>query len=117
MDKDTFTRIAQVRPSSRQAVNSLTTEQLIQQGAVHNVSLSLAMTLFYVLQMDDIQAKLRQELKPYFSREQGSVPTLSELEKLPFLSACLKEGLRLAVPSLPFLLAKADEFRIPTILY
>lgn len=61
--------------------------------------------------MDDIQAKLRQELKPYFSREQGSVPTLSELEKLPLLSACLKEGLRLVVPSLAFLLAKADEFR------
>lgn len=88
MDKDTFTRIAQVRPPSMQAVNSLTTEQLIQQGAVHNVSLSLAMTLFYVLQMDDIQATLRQELEPYFSREQGNVPTFSELEKLPFLSAC-----------------------------
>ncbi|PLN76118.1 cytochrome P450 [Aspergillus taichungensis] len=76
------------------------TAQLIQQGAVHNFTNALAMTLFFVLRQDDSQEKLRKELEPIFDKQQGCVPKYVELEKLPYLSACLKEGLRLGTGNL-----------------
>ncbi|KAE8328708.1 cytochrome P450 [Aspergillus sergii] len=74
--------------------------QLIQQGAVHNVSLSLAMTIYCLLCQPDEQEKLKRELEPSFSKYPERLPSFSELESLPHLSACIKEGLRLSVGAL-----------------
>ena len=55
----------------------------------------LAVTAYYLIANIDILARLREELKTVMPTPDTHV-SLSELEKLPFLTAVLYEGLRLA---------------------
>lgn len=51
--------------------------------------------MFYVCQVPDVLSKLRRELDPIMP-EDGSIPDIAELQALPYLSAVIREGLRLS---------------------
>jgi cytochrome P450 len=53
----------------------------------------LKMTSFHVLANPEILRKLKEELKSAMSSD-GSLPSLSRLEQLPYLSAVISEGFR-----------------------
>lgn len=72
--------------------------QLIQQAGAHNVSHTLSTIVTYLLLEPETKlAPLVAELEGIWTdrdEAQGGAPTWFELEKLPYLSACVKEGLR-----------------------
>lgn len=78
--------------------------QLIQQAGAHNVSHTLATIVTYLLLGPEKLAPLLTELEgAWAGREVGApenAPTWFELEKLPYLRACISEGLRMAIGSM-----------------
>ncbi|KAL3584919.1 hypothetical protein FPOAC2_14700 [Fusarium poae] len=58
---------------------------------------TVAIGLWHLLHKPELYSRLRAELKTVMP-EKGSQPTLKQLESLPFLSACIKEGLRITCP-------------------
>ncbi|KAF5581863.1 cytochrome P450 monooxygenase [Fusarium pseudoanthophilum] len=58
---------------------------------------TVAIGLWHLLHKPDLYARLRAELKTIMP-DKDSQPTLKELESLPLLSACIKEGLRITCP-------------------
>ncbi|KAI0485341.1 putative P450 monooxygenase [Xylariaceae sp. FL0804] len=67
-------------------------------GVVAAGSLTVAETLstfmFHMIDQPACMKQLQDELRPVMERT-GGRPQLKDLEKLPYLTACLKEGLRL----------------------
>ena len=49
---------------------------------------------YYILAKTEIRAKLQRELQDVMAAWPQRVPTMAELEKLPYLQALIKEGLR-----------------------
>lgn len=74
--------------------------QLIQQAGAHNVSHTLGTIMTHLLLEPDKAVPLRKELEVVWSqvRTDGDLdgPSWLDLEKLPFLSAVIAEGLRYA---------------------
>ena len=71
-------------------------------AATATTSRALELTVYYILADPKIEAELRRALAPVMAaRRPGTqdMPRWAELEKVPFLQACVKEGLRLT--SLP----------------
>lgn len=70
--------------------------QLIQQAGAHNVSHTLSTILVYLLMDAKKVGLLEKELEDAWSSYEDAhrEPTWLELEKLPYLSACISEGLR-----------------------
>jgi cytochrome P450 len=70
--------------------------QLIQQAGAHNVSHTLSTIAVHLLQDEGKLKSLQAELDAIWERHeaQSSTPSWSELEKAPYLSACVTEGLR-----------------------
>lgn len=70
--------------------------QLIQQAGAHNVSHTLSTIIVHLLLDAKKVEQLRKELcEAWLSYEDaGTEPSWLELEKLPYLSACISEGLR-----------------------
>jgi cytochrome P450 len=70
--------------------------QLIQQAGAHNVSHTLSTIAVHLLQDLNKLASLRSELDAIWKRHeaQSTTPSWIELEKAPYLSACVTEGLR-----------------------
>lgn len=70
--------------------------QLIQQAGAHNVSFTLSTIITHLLLDATKLELLRQELDEAWSsfEKAGTEPTWMEFEKLPYLSACISEGLR-----------------------
>ncbi|KAF5633095.1 cytochrome P450 monooxygenase [Fusarium tjaetaba] len=58
---------------------------------------TVAIGLWHLLHKPDLYARLRAELKTIMP-EKDSQPSLKELENLPLLNACIKEGLRITCP-------------------
>lgn len=56
---------------------------------------ALSVVTYHVLANPEINAKLKFELTD-ISSKCGRVPSLTQLEKLPYLSAVISEGLRLS---------------------
>lgn len=56
---------------------------------------TLALTLFHLLSIPTKLQRLRSEITEAMPNPQASLPALNTLEKMPFLTACLLEGLRL----------------------
>jgi cytochrome P450 len=54
----------------------------------------LSLIMYHLLNNREMLEKVRSEVKPFFVAP-GQEPRLHELEQLPFLSAVIKEGLRL----------------------
>lgn len=70
--------------------------QLIQQAGAHNVSHTLGTIITYLLlEPEEKLAPLLVELEGlWVDRDAETALTWFELEKLPYLSACISEGLR-----------------------
>jgi Cytochrome P450 len=47
-----------------------------------------------MLQNPDMEKELRRELQPLYAQNPTRIPSVRELEKLPYLTGCIKEGLR-----------------------
>jgi hypothetical protein len=58
---------------------------------------TISVALWHLLHKPDLYAHLHDELKTVMP-DKESKPTLKQLESLPFLDACIKEGLRIACP-------------------
>ncbi|KAK4210604.1 cytochrome P450 monooxygenase sdnE [Rhypophila decipiens] len=82
-------------PPQEKTVRRLGSEaqQMIGAG-VETVAWALTTTVFYLLQNPSCEAKLRAELMDVIP--DGALPSSTTLEKLPYLSACVKEGIRLS---------------------
>lgn len=82
-------------PESELSVERLSKEAQVLLGAG---TVSSARTLdficFYVLANDQMKSKLQVELRAVMANYPTSFPTFNELEKLPYLTALIKEGLR-----------------------
>lgn len=84
-------------PESDLSVERLTREAQIFLGAG---SISAARTLdfisYYIIANEDYLKRLQVELGPLMEGFPNRLPSLIELERLPFLQALIKEGLRLS---------------------
>ncbi|KOS20489.1 Trichodiene oxygenase [Escovopsis weberi] len=58
----------------------------------------LTVAAYFILTTPHIEERLREELKDTMAGFPETVPTWSDLEKLPFLQACIKEALRMGAP-------------------
>lgn len=84
-------------PERDLSVERLTREAQIFLGAG---SVSVARTLdflsYYIISNEDFLKRLQEELRPLMVDFPDKMPSFFELEKLPFLQALIKEGLRLS---------------------
>ncbi|KAI3320681.1 cytochrome P450 [Xylariaceae sp. AK1471] len=73
--------------------------QLIQQAGSHNVSHTLGTIVTHLLMHPEKLEPLRKELEEIWKEFDGksTAPSWSELEKAPYLSAVVAEGLRMAI--------------------
>lgn len=76
--------------------------QLLQQAGAMNVSHTLGTIVTYLLLDKDVLNPLAKELEEVYAEQDGVVraPTWKELEKLPYLNACVQEGLRMSIGAL-----------------
>lgn len=80
--------------------SELTTSRLCNEAQVllGAGTVSTARTLdfitYYILSRPEIQQRLREELKDIMAGYPAETPTWYQLEKLPYLQALIKEGLR-----------------------
>jgi cytochrome P450 len=82
-------------PAQEKTVDRLTDEATILVIAASETPAKvLALIMYYVLVKPDIQRKLRDELSNVFGSNMKA-PSYHQLEQLPYLSAVVKEGLRL----------------------
>jgi hypothetical protein len=69
--------------------------QLIQDGGIYPIT-NCMQTVIVNLALDDRKRQaLQNEIRTFLAENQGSEVTWKEIEKLPYLTACLKESLRL----------------------
>lgn len=86
--------------------SELSTERLSKEAQVlfGAGSVTTARTLdficFYILDRSDIEARLRKELSSVWSS--GKTPSVAELQKVAYLQALIKEGLRYVASSMHF---------------
>lgn len=57
---------------------------------------TLALTFYHILANPEIHTRLREELSTLLPSSSSTIPSLQELEKLPYLTACIEEGLRVS---------------------
>ena len=82
-------------PESDLSVNRLINEaQVLVSGGTVTVSRTLDIISFYILANKDVRSTLLIELEDVMKTYPEKVPSLAELEKLPYLQALIKEGLR-----------------------
>lgn len=74
--------------------------QTVISGGVESVAHTAVYAAVFVGQDRTIPNRLRVELEQIWPDPVGNIPDLAQLEKLPFLTAVLKESLRLA-PGIP----------------
>lgn len=73
--------------------------QVFFAGGTATVARTLTFISYYILSRPHIQARLQQELQDSMATYPERVPSWIELERLPYLQAVIKEGLRF-VPTL-----------------
>ncbi|GAW11396.1 hypothetical protein ANO14919_007400 [Xylariales sp. No.14919] len=84
-------------PASEQSVERLTNEAMvIFGGATGTIPHALALISYYILSNQQIRERLGEELAPLMSDYPDNPPKSTDLEKLPYLQAIMKEGLRLS---------------------
>lgn len=89
--------LASKLPPSEKTADRLASEirQLIGAG-VETVAWALTTTMFHILDKPEILRKLRAELETAIP-DPTTLVKVSQLEQLPYLTAVVKEGLRMAV--------------------
>jgi cytochrome P450 len=85
-------------PPEEQSVERLSHEgaTLLGAGAL-TLARSLSTTFYHILANPEIQETLRTELREYPTDPSEATPKRTALERLPFLRACVREGLRYAL--------------------
>ena len=82
-------------PESELHVNRIAREtQLLISAGVHTTTRSLEYISYHIISNEQIRFDLQKELKPVMAGYPKVLPSLSQLEKLPYLSSLIKEGLR-----------------------
>ena len=82
-------------PESELSVDRLSKEAQVLLGAgTVSTARTLDLICYYVLANENIKATLQNELKEVMSGYPEKVPSWADLEKLPYLQALIKEGLR-----------------------
>jgi cytochrome P450 len=61
-------------------------------------AVALPITLHHLLQQPEVYQRLQDEMRTIIPTLQ-SRPSFQDLDALPFLDACIKEGLRISCPS------------------
>lgn len=85
-------------PDSEKSTSRLNSEafSLLGAGTMSTTS-ALTVISYHVLANHEIQKQLSQELKDVMKDYPDTPPSWADLEKLPFLTGCVKEGLRSVV--------------------
>ena len=79
-------------PAEEKSVTRLQQEAFSMVGAaIETTKATLTLATFYILFNPEIERRLLQELRASFPDPTKS-PTLSELERLPYLTAIIQEG-------------------------
>lgn len=82
-------------PESELTVERLASEAQVLMGAgTVTTARSMDHLAFYILSREDVRLRLREELKDIMADWPETTPSWQKLEKLPYLQACIKEGLR-----------------------
>jgi cytochrome P450 len=82
-------------PPAEKATGRLAEEAVLLVGAgTHTTSWCLTVIAFHLLSNPVLLRRLKEELGPVYQSSNGK-PSLQDLEKLPFLTGVVKEGLRL----------------------
>jgi cytochrome P450 len=82
-------------PESELSVERLASEaQVILGAGTITTARSMDHLVVYILRNRRIHKRLREELKEVMADFPETVPSWQTLEKLPYLYACIKEGLR-----------------------
>ena len=68
--------------------------QVLMGGGTASTARTIAYISYYILAKPHIHSRLQRELKAVMAAYPQKVPSLAELEKLPYLQALIKEGLR-----------------------
>ena len=63
-------------------------------AGIHTTSRTLEFITYHVMRNDQFKLRLQRELEPVMAGFPQNMPSVSELEKLPYLSGVIKEGLR-----------------------
>lgn len=80
-------------PESEKTTIRLSDEAAGVVGAgIETTKWALVVTFFHVIDNPPVLQRLRQELKSAFP-DSRSIPSFSELESLPYLMACIEEGI------------------------
>ena len=61
---------------------------------------TLALISYFVLENPAIETRLREDLKEATACYPEQVPRWADLEKIPYLTGCIKEGLRFVLSSM-----------------
>lgn len=92
-----------ISAATKASIN-ITKDHLIEEGIVMFVAgtdttaAALTITFHHLLQQPEVYQKLQEEIRAIMPTL-DSRPTLEELDNLPFLNACVREGLRISSPS------------------
>ena len=82
-------------PESELSDERLTKEaQILLAGGTVSTAQIIVHISYYILARTEIRTKLQRELQDVMAAWPQRVPTLDEFEKLPYLQALIKEGLR-----------------------
>ena len=82
-------------PEEEKSTTRLTGESIaILAAGTGTTERTLATITYFALADRRIETRMRQELKDIMMDFPNAVPRSMQLEKLPFLTACIKEGLR-----------------------
>lgn len=82
-------------PESEKATGRLLGEFIaILSGGTMTTARTLATITYFVLANPHIEARLRESLAQPMAAYPEKVPRWAELERIPYLAACVKEGLR-----------------------
>lgn len=94
-------------PESERSIERLSQEAQILHGA-GTVTTARAMDImsYHILRNPPIRERLGNELKVIMTDYPHTMPRWSDLEKLPYLQAIIKEGLRYTIPCLELVSGK-----------
>ncbi|KAG7291092.1 hypothetical protein NEMBOFW57_001102 [Staphylotrichum longicolle] len=101
---ETWTMFKNMLSSAAKSSTVLDKEHLISEAIVMLVAgtdttaSALALSLNHLLQQPEVYRKLQDEVRTVMPTV-DSRPAVEELDALPFLDACIKEGLRISCPS------------------
>lgn len=81
-------------PSEMQEDRLVNEAKVVIGGGSISASRSIEILVYYILANDHVRVRLQEELREPMAGYPEKVPTWFQLEKLPYLSAIIKEGLR-----------------------